>query len=457
MSHHLPGFFTNDEFSQELFSAWRELLSERQLPALDRWLKTRNRSNNSKQERRIDSSLKQQFGLSAALFEGIRYFQLACALEYAYQHKDEVIDWLGWDKSWDMAEVKKMPVANFWYWIELRVHFEIHKIPRKLRDAELRFNFFSEIKNALNTTEFSPNFLLWNGLRPSWVELLLQRSKLSGWSNEQLMSFTSKQNEIPPLWLRAQRGKTIEEVSNELHKAGVNVGISSSGNLFAQGGKGISSTDTYKNGCVEIQDLASQQIATAVDFKIGDKIWDCCAGAGGKTVAIASRMNNKGVLVATDLHGYKLEEIKRRAKRAEISTVRTFEWNGDEPLRLPKEIAQQQGFDWVLVDAPCTSSGTWRRNPDARWRFSSVDSQELQLIQRKILTNAVSAVRAKGYLVYATCSWQVSENEEQVAWFLEHNSDFSLQSQTLLGSPLQDSDTMFVAVLQKIRAAPSQL
>jgi 16S rRNA (cytosine967-C5)-methyltransferase len=286
---------------------------------------------------------------------------------------------------------------------------------------------------------------------------LLQRSKQSDWSNEQLINFVTKQNEIPPLWLRAQRGKTIEEVSNELHKAGVNVGISSSGNLFAQGGKGISSTDTYKNGCVEIQDLASQQIATAVDFKIGDKIWDCCAGAGGKTVAIASRMNNKGVLVATDLHGYKLEEIKRRAKRAEISTVRTFEWNGDEPLRLPKEIAQQQGFDWVLVDAPCTSSGTWRRNPDARWRFSSVDSQELQLIQRKILTNAVSAVRAKGYLVYATCSWQVSENEEQVAWFLEHNSDFSLQSQTLLGSPLQDSDTMFVAVLQKIRAAPSQL
>jgi 16S rRNA (cytosine967-C5)-methyltransferase len=463
MNHEMTSFFYNDEFSHQLFSAWRELLSENQLPALDRWLKTRNRSYQSKHGQKHghkqDSSLKQQFGLSAALIEGIRYLQLACALEHAYQkneapkneapQNEALVGFNEWDSVWSIDEIKKMPVANFWYWIELRTQSAEHKIPRKLRDAELRFHFFNEIKYSLQKIEFSPHFLLWNGLRPSWMPLLQERASLSAWSAEQLLNFITKQNEIPPLWLRAQRGKTVQEVSNELHRAGVIVGTTEAGELFAKGGKGISATDTYKEGYVEIQDLASQQIAAAVDFKSGDKIWDCCAGAGGKSIAIAARMNNKGVLVATDLHAYKLEEIKRRAKRAEISTIRTFEWKGDEPLRLPKEIAQQQGFDWVLVDAPCSAAGTWRRNPDARWRFSVEDSNELQLLQRQILTNAAPAVRAKGCLVYATCSWQVSENEAQVTWFLQEHPEFSLKSQTMLGLPLQNSDTMFVAVLQK--------
>jgi 16S rRNA (cytosine967-C5)-methyltransferase len=425
---------------------------------LDRWLKTRNRSYSSKQAskqgRKQDDSLKQPFGLSAALIEGMRYLHLASALEHAYQKNEATknettIDWFEWDKSWSIDEVKKMPVANFWYWVELRTYLGSHKIPRKLRDAELRFNFFNEMVHSLNKPEISPNFLLWNGLRPSWISLLQERAQLSAWSTEQLLIFIAKQNELPPLWLRAQRGKTVQEMSNELHRAGVTIGTTETGDLFAKGGKGISATSTYKEGYVEIQDLASQQIALAVSFNVGDKIWDSCAGAGGKSIAIAARMNNKGALVATDLHGYKLEELKRRAKRAEISTIRTFEWKGDEPLRLPKEIAKQQGFDWVLVDAPCTSSGTWRRNPDARWRFNSEDSNELQQLQRQILTNAAPAVRAKGHLVYATCSWQVSENEEQVAWFLEAHAEFLLKSQTMLGLPSQNSDTMFVAVLQK--------
>ena len=118
-------------------------------------------------------------------------------------------------------------------------------------------------------------------------------------------------------------------------------------------------------------------------------------------------------------------------------------------MRLPKEVAQQKGFDWVLVDAPCSSAGTWRRNPDARWRFNPTDTEELVALQRQILTNAEKGVRANGHLVYATCSWQVSENEAQVKWFLENHPNFSLVSQTMLGAPQQDSDAMFVAILKK--------
>jgi 16S rRNA (cytosine967-C5)-methyltransferase len=219
--------------------------------------------------------------------------------------------------------------------------------------------------------------------------------------------------------------------------------------LMARGGKYISATEAHKSGWIEVQDLASQQIAHTVAAKSGQKVWDACAGAGGKALAIAACMNNKGVLVATDLHEYKLDELKRRSKRAELHNLRSFVWTGDAPLRLPKEVAQQQGFDWVLVDAPCSASGTWRRNPDARWRFTEADIQELNALQQQLLHNAAQGVRRGGHLVYATCSWEVSENEGQVKWFLENHPEFELQSQTMLGAPLEDADAMFAAVLQK--------
>ncbi|HWV16456.1 MAG TPA: RsmB/NOP family class I SAM-dependent RNA methyltransferase [Cellvibrio sp.] len=449
MSQAIPGFFSNDEFAQQLFSAWRELLSDKQLPALDRWLKGRNKIQHGKYVRKVDKSLQQQLGLSSALFAGVRYLQLACALEHAYQLSQANIDWQAWDGEWQFEQVKKIPVANFWFWVELRLKGAEQSLPRKLRDAQPRAEFFKQCAALLDQTEKTAEFLLWNGLRPSWYPLLQERATASNWSPEQLQTFIVQQNQSPPIWLRLQRDKPIRDAYNDLAHEGVNVSITERGDISAQGGRGVSSTKLFQQGFVEVQDLASQQIALAVNVKTGDKVWDCCAGAGGKTVAIASRMNNKGVVVATDLHGYKLEELKRRSKRADIHNVRAFTWEGAEPLRLPKEIAQQQGFDWVLVDAPCSSAGTWRRNQDARWRFSEKDTAELIALQRKILTNAAPAVRAKGSLVYATCSWQVSENEAQVKWFLDNHPEFSLQSQSLLGAPLQDSDTMFVAVLQR--------
>ena len=106
----------------------------------------------------------------------------------------------------------------------------------------------------------------------------------------------------------------------------------------------------------------------------------------------------------------------------------------------------------MLIDAPCSSAGTWRRNPDARWRFDTNDTNELIQLQKQLLTNAAPAVRAGGHLVYATCSWQVSENEQQIEWFVQKNPEFSVQSQRVLGLPELNSDTMFVAVL--VRANP---
>jgi 16S rRNA (cytosine967-C5)-methyltransferase len=381
------------------------------------------------------------------MFSAMRYLQLVCAMEASYRDQ-KMLDWKAWDKNWSHTSVKKIPGPAFWYWIALREN-NTAAAPKALRDAVDRKSWFDKIEQYFNTSEQGEELLLWEGLRPQWLPLLEERKEKSNWTSNQLTDFIEQQNIAPPLWLRVQKDVPMEDVVKKLQQDAVHVELDESGNLFARGGKHLSGAAAHKEGWVEIQDLASQQISKAVDVKAGQKVWDCCAGAGGKTLAIASRMHNKGVVVSTDLHFYKLEELKRRTKRAEFHNVRAFEWKGNEPLRLPKEVAQQQGFDWVLVDAPCTSAGTWRRNPDARWRFSESDTNELIALQQQILSNAVKAVRANGHLVYATCSWQVSENEAQVQWFLNHHPEFSLQSQTMLGAPQQDSDAMFVAVLKK--------
>jgi len=134
------------------------------------------------------------------------------------------------------------------------------------------------------------------------------------------------------------------------------------------------------------------------------------------------------------------------------------------PLAFPKEIARHGGFDWVLVDAPCSSSGTWRRNPDARLRSLDDDLPKLNALQSQLLTQAAQCVRPEGKLVYGTCSFHNCENEDIIAAFLENeklenerlqqaslqnNGGWELLEQTLLGCPASDSDTMFVAVLRR--------
>jgi 16S rRNA (cytosine967-C5)-methyltransferase len=385
--------------------------------------------------------------LSLAMFSALRFQQLATALEFAYRNQGAAIDWLQWDLNWQHRDIQSIAPISFWYWIQLRMNGDQPKRNQaQLQDAEERRQFFKQFV-VQATPDNMPVYLLWYGLRPQWADLLDARKATSQWDDKTLEHFIQQQVTTPPLWLRVQKNSDVALVCDGLQRQGVKALLDTRNRLYAQGGVGVHSTVEYKSGAVEIQDIASQEIALTVAAKPGQKVWDACAGAGGKTLAIAAKMNNKGALVATDLHEYKLDELKRRVKRADIFNVRAFTWNGLEPLRLPKEIAQQKGFDWVLIDAPCSSAGTWRRNPDARWRFDANDTQELIQLQQQLLTNAAPAVRVGGHFVYATCSWQVSENEQQIEWFVQQRPEFSVQSQRILGVPEFDSDTMFVAVL----------
>ena len=219
----------------------------------------------------------------------------------------------------------------------------------------------------------------------------------------------------------------------------------------------------YREGVIEVQDEGSQIVALLVDAQPGQQVADFCAGAGGKALAIAARMQGKGRVVACDVDERRLSRAKERLHRSSLHNIET------KLLRSQRDpwISKQKGkFDRVLVDAPCTGSGAWRRHPDARWR--PVDLPELTALQGRILDGAARLVKPGGLLVYATCSLLPEENEQRISAFLiDHASFETLPIQELWGQAIggdcpttkpnllltparHGTDGFFVAVLRRL-------
>ena len=179
-----------------------------------------------------------------------------------------------------------------------------------------------------------------------------------------------------------------------------------------------------KTGELEIQDEGSQLVALLVDARPGERVVDFCAGAGGKTLALAAQMNNRGHVVACDVSEARLKRCAERLRHAGLHNVET-RLLASETDRWVKR--HKAGYDRVLVDAPCSGTGTWRRNPDARWRVPEAEGlTALLALQARILASAARLVRPGGRLVYATCSLLCEENEDQVAAFLRAHPGFAL-------------------------------
>lgn len=192
--------------------------------------------------------------------------------------------------------------------------------------------------------------------------------------------------------------------------------------LRIDGRRPVTTGAAFQTGLVEIQDEGSQLIALLVGAAPGMRVADWCAGAGGKTLAMAMAMENKGQIVACDVSADRLDGAVRRLRRAGVHNVERHLIEGDG-----KWVKRRAGtFDRVLVDAPCTGTGTWRRNPDARTRLTETDLTELQVKQAAILDTAQTLVRKGGRLVYATCSLLPQENEAQVSAFLARHPAFTL-------------------------------
>ena len=184
----------------------------------------------------------------------------------------------------------------------------------------------------------------------------------------------------------------------------------------------VTTGPAFRGGLVEIQDEGSQLVAALVDARPEMRVADWCAGAGGKTLALAMMMGNRGHILACDVSAPRLDGAVRRLRRAGVHNVeRHLVAAGDKLLK-----RRAGGFERVLVDAPCTGTGTWRRNPDASSRLRAADLEALLRKQAAILDQAARLVRIGGRLVYATCSLLTEENEAQVSAFLSRQAGFVL-------------------------------
>jgi 16S rRNA (cytosine967-C5)-methyltransferase len=177
----------------------------------------------------------------------------------------------------------------------------------------------------------------------------------------------------------------------------------------------------YKDGAIEIQDEGSQLVALMADARPGQEVVDFCAGAGGKTLAMAASMGNKGRLTATDVLANRLLRARERFRRAGLHNIQTRPLTGEADPWIKRHKGR---FDRVLVDAPCSGTGTWRRNPDMRWRTLGPGLSELVPLQARLIESAARLVKPGGRLIYATCSLLPAENEDHAAAFLAAHPDF---------------------------------
>ncbi len=220
----------------------------------------------------------------------------------------------------------------------------------------------------------------------------------------------------------------------------------------------------WRDGLVEVQDEGSQLVALLTDARPGQAVVDYCAGAGGKTLALAAAMENKGRLVACDVAEWRVDKAAERFRRAGVHNVTRRVIGGESDKWIKRSAGS---FDRVLVDAPCTGTGTWRRNPDAKWQLTETDLLELVERQKAILASAARLAGPGARLVYATCSILPEENERQIEAFLAAHPDFTavpvpaLWSE-LVGTPCpvdgpwlrlsplaHGTDGFFAAVLQR--------
>jgi 16S rRNA (cytosine967-C5)-methyltransferase len=175
-------------------------------------------------------------------------------------------------------------------------------------------------------------------------------------------------------------------------------------------------TKAFKEGLFEVQDGSSQLVAPFMKVEPGLRIVDACAGAGGKTLHMASMMKNKGKIIAMDVEEHKLAEMKKRLRRAGVDIVEARVIDSNKVIKRMEKAA-----DRVLLDVPCSGLGVLRRNPDSKWKMSLERIAELKNIQQQILENYSIMVKPGGYLIYSTCSLLPSENRKQVDLFLEKN------------------------------------
>jgi len=238
-------------------------------------------------------------------------------------------------------------------------------------------------------------------------------------------AFVEAGNRPARVCLRSRQGDDLTAIQTEL----ASMGIRSEKSGLVKGALRLERPGTLgkfaflKNARAAIQDEASQLITFLLDPEPGTSLLDVCAAPGGKTFHAADLMKDSGKIIALDLYHSKIEAMDREAARLGLESVRTMQ--ADMSVSLPKEF--EKGFEQVLVDAPCSNTGTLRRHPEKRWRLKKGDLESLSKLQSRILSNAAGAVKPKGVLVYSVCSITRQEGEDVISGFLDEHPEFCIE------------------------------
>lgn len=277
----------------------------------------------------------------------------------------------------------------------------------------------------------APSFV--EGEYPEWLEEELRRS-FGARLSEEMKAFQAR----APVDLRVNRLKTgRDEVLAQLKADGFD-GTPLDGlpdAIRCAAGAALTSHPLYLSGAFEIQDAAAQTAVTLCEAKPGMRVLDLAAGAGGKSLALAAAMENKGEIIACDIREDALAELERRAGRAGAGIIRRHHL-GPSP---------EGPFDLVLLDVPCSGSGTWRRQPELKWRLTPERLAQFTALQDRLLNQATGL---GSRLVYATCSILICENNDRVKAALDAHPDFSRARVDFHASPATTgSDGFYAAVL----------
>ncbi|MDA9771320.1 RsmB/NOP family class I SAM-dependent RNA methyltransferase [Emcibacteraceae bacterium] len=288
---------------------------------------------------------------------------------------------------------------------------------------------------------------------PKWLEENLKER-----FSEKFVQEMNALNERAPLTLRiaSDAPKIIEYlVDKEIQ---YEKGVHANSAIILKDQVQIRDWPIYRNGLVEIQDEAAQLAVKYVELKPGQQVMDLCAGAGGKSLAAAGYMKNKGQIYAFDISENRLKDLKVRAKRSKHHIFQSFVLTSKN--RGAKLAEYKEKMDRVILDVPCSGSGTWRRNPENRWRLTPESLDEYIAIQKSLMAEAWDAIKVGGRVAYMTCSVLKNENENQIEWFLNEYKNAKLipirkqgieqLEGTLQLSPFsRGTDGFFVAILEK--------
>ncbi len=270
---------------------------------------------------------------------------------------------------------------------------------------------------------------IWADLRarpmPDWIKGLIDAAELNA------------MKQPAEIILRANGNR--DEIQKELALSGIETEKTKDSplGLILKKRVNLTAVNCYRQGLIEVQDEGSQLVALATHIQSKDKVLDYCAGAGGKSLCFAQMMKNQGQIVAHDISGLSLKELNKRADRAGATIIQTTQYPKGE-------------FQHVVVDAPCSGSGTWRRCPDAPLKLTQKQVADLIKTQSQILDKACVFVAPKGKLHYMTCSLIEGENQGQMRAFLKRHPEFKLIHHQQWTPAKNHTDGFFLASFERI-------